>query len=159
MISGLDGPERTFLVSRALQLGMPERLVCLVGLAPREVAALMAGAPACVQPSHAEPFGLAVIEAGACGVPVAASAVGGHLELLRHEETGFLFASGDESACAAVLRQIIRNPENAKEVATRFCAEILDRFTWDRCACEYLALNTKGQTSNSTGQRTSHKVH
>lgn len=42
-----------------------------------EEASLIAGAKICVQPSFSEAFGMVVIEAGACGVPVSVSAVGG----------------------------------------------------------------------------------
>lgn len=142
VIAGLDGAERLFLEARAKQLDLTERIKCLVGLSPIRVASLVARAEVCVQPSYEEPFGLAVIEAGASGVPVIATAVGGHLELLRHEETGFLFAAGDANQCSTLLREVFNAPENAKVIANRLRAEVVEKFTWDICSRGYLALNT-----------------
>lgn len=44
-----------------------------------------------IHPTFEDSFGLAVAEAQASGVPVAASAVGGVPDLIRHGETGLLF--------------------------------------------------------------------
>jgi glycosyltransferase involved in cell wall biosynthesis len=46
-------------------------------------------------PSAQESFGLAALEAMACGVPVIASRVGGLPEVIDHEQTGFLHAPDD----------------------------------------------------------------
>jgi alpha-maltose-1-phosphate synthase len=43
-----------------------------------------------VCPSVYEPFGIINLEAGACGTPVVAAAVGGIPEVVVHEETGLL---------------------------------------------------------------------
>jgi glycosyltransferase involved in cell wall biosynthesis len=143
VITGMDGPERQSLLEQAAKIGLSSRLTFLVGLTPKQVATVLARAEICVQASFAEPFGLAVIEAGACGIPVVASAVGGHNELLRHQETGFLFPPGDAGACASILRQVLNDRESARNAAQRFRIEVLNRFTWEACARGYLALITK----------------
>jgi glycosyltransferase involved in cell wall biosynthesis len=51
-------------------------------------------------PSQTESFGLAALEAMACGVPVVASDVGGVSEVVVDGETGFLAAAGDVAAMA-----------------------------------------------------------
>ena len=43
-----------------------------------------------VQPSISEGFGLALVEAMGCGVPVIATAVGGAPEIIKDGETGWL---------------------------------------------------------------------
>ena len=77
VIAGMDGPERDRLIEQARALGIYEGLFFLVNLNNFEEASLIAGAKICVQPSFSEAFGMVVIEAGACGVPVSVSAVGG----------------------------------------------------------------------------------
>ncbi len=52
-------------------------------------------------PSETESFGLAALEALACGVPVVASRTGGLPELIDDGETGFLQPVGDIAAMAA----------------------------------------------------------
>lgn len=80
----------------------------------------------------AEPFGLSVIEALACGTPVIAFNRGSMPELIDHGKTGFLVETLDE-AVAAIERigEIDRS-------ACRAAAEA--RFSIDRMADAYLAL-------------------
>ncbi|MEJ2103031.1 MAG: N-acetyl-alpha-D-glucosaminyl L-malate synthase BshA, partial [Ignavibacteriaceae bacterium] len=46
-------------------------------------------------PSQSESFGLAALEAMACGLPVISSSVGGLPELIKHNETGYIAEIGD----------------------------------------------------------------
>jgi len=57
-------------------------------------------------PATAEPFGLAVVEAMAAGVPVVASAAGGHLETVGLLPGASLFPAGDVAAAAAAVRSL-----------------------------------------------------
>jgi glycosyltransferase involved in cell wall biosynthesis len=140
VIVGMDGSERQALVDRAIELGLDQRLICMVGLDPESVASVVANAMLCVQPSFAEPFGLAVIEAGACGVPVLASAVGGHLELISDNRTGFLFTPGDTEGCADVMRSVLGDPDLLAKVAESFRSDIIERYSWATCANGYWRL-------------------
>lgn len=60
---------------------------------------------ACV--SLRESFGVAVIEAGACEVPVVATRVGGLPEVVQHGQTGLLVSAGDASAIKDALLQLV----------------------------------------------------
>lgn len=138
VIVGMDGPERTVLLARAEALGVLDVITLLVNLKPDEVAIIVAGAAICVQPSAAEPFGLAVIEAGACGVPVIASAVGGHNELIADYKNGCLFAPGDVIQCAEKIQYMLVNRDAAGQMAEHFRSEIQIKYTWPVCANAYL---------------------
>jgi glycosyltransferase involved in cell wall biosynthesis len=140
VIVGMDGSERKTLLDRAVELGLANRLTCLVDLDPKLVAAVVANAVLCVQPSFAEAFGLAVIEAGACGVPVLVSAVGGHLELISDNRTGFLFPPGDTEGCTDVMRSVLGDPDLLAKVAESFRSEIIERYSWATCANGYWRL-------------------
>jgi polysaccharide pyruvyl transferase CsaB len=66
-----------------------------------------------VSTSSAESFGMAALEAMACGCPVVAPDIEGLRDLIRHRETGRLYPSGDiGSACEQVLATLQDNPEN-----------------------------------------------
>jgi glycosyltransferase involved in cell wall biosynthesis len=68
---------------------------------PEQVRALLHGARYLVAPSVSyETFGLALIEAFACGTPVIASRHGAFAELVKDGETGLLFTPGDARALA-----------------------------------------------------------
>lgn len=64
-------------------------------------------------PAPAEPFGLAVIEAMAAGVPVAACSGGGHLETVGLLEEAPMFPPGDAETAAAALRSMLPDARRA----------------------------------------------
>ena len=72
--------------------------------AQEEVLPLLSVSDVFLLPSAEESFGLAALEAMACGVPVVASRVGGVPEVIEHGVSGFLHPPGalDEMAASAV---------------------------------------------------------
>lgn len=92
---------------------------------------LLGGAYALLHPiNFAEPFGLSVVEAMACGTPVVAFRRGSMPEIIRDGVTGFLCESIEEAVKA--LRRI---PEIDRRECRRWVEE---RFTADRMVNDYL---------------------
>ena len=60
-------------------------------------------------PSQSESFGLAALEAMACGLPVVSSSVGGLPELIRHNECGFIAEIGDIDRMARYVIDLLTN--------------------------------------------------
>lgn len=124
-----DGPELGTAYRLTRELGMSS-LVHAVG-AQEEVLPLLSISDVFLLPSAQESFGLAALEAMACGVPVVASRVGGLPEVIDHGVTGFLHppdALDDMAASAvAVLTDAVRHREIAEAARRRvyeeFCAE------------------------------------
>lgn len=102
------------LEARARDLGAAERLA-FAGPYPADSAELAAeyrAADAFALASRHEPFGIAVLEAWAAGVPVAASTVGGLGRLLEaHPGAALPFAPGDAAGLDAALRRLATDPE------------------------------------------------
>lgn len=92
-----------------------------------ELAALLAGCDVLVFPSLTDTFGLTMIEASACGVPVAAFPVPGPLDVIEPEVTGVLNAD-----LASAIRGALR-------LDRRVCAERAAGFSWDAATSEFLA--------------------
>ena len=65
-------------------------------------------------PSQSESFGLAALEAMACGIPVVSSSVGGLPELIRHNETGFIAEIGDIDRMAKYSLDLLTNSKKHK---------------------------------------------
>jgi glycosyltransferase involved in cell wall biosynthesis len=72
-----------------------------------------------VNASAAEPFGLSVLEAQACGVPVVASRSGGVTDFLTDGENALLVPPGDAGALAGALERVLSNPDLAARLAAR----------------------------------------
>ena len=97
-----DGPDRPRALQRARDLGLDDKVLFL----GKHVAVeeLLACANLFLLPSASESFGLAALEAMACGVPVVASTAGGIPELVQNNVSGYLFPSDqiDEMAEAGI---------------------------------------------------------
>jgi glycosyltransferase involved in cell wall biosynthesis len=102
-----DGPERSALERRALELGLEAR-VRFLGSVPREtVLRLFRAADVSVLPSAWENFPHTIVEALAVGCPVIATAVGGVPEVVRDAENGLLVPPGDSAALAAAIERFL----------------------------------------------------
>ena len=95
----------------------------------RELPTLMAQARGFIMPGE-EDFGIAPVEANACGVPVIAYAAGGALDSQRNGETGVLFAEQSvESLCNAVetAERTQFDPITIRNHARRFDTSVFRR--------------------------------
>ena len=97
------------LQNRIRELGLQDAFVFTGELAdPRPAYAAM---DVFVLPSvQPEPFGGVVMEAMSMGVPVVATRVGGSIDQVGEDETGFLTAPGDSMALADRLEQLFKDP-------------------------------------------------
>ncbi|MFN2389997.1 MAG: glycosyltransferase, partial [Actinomycetota bacterium] len=89
--------------------------------------------------SHSESFGLAALEAHACGIPVVGTAVGGLSHILRDGESGYLVDSRDPAVFAARAKTLLADDE----LRARFgvaAARRSRRFSWTSTAGSFLAL-------------------
>ncbi len=101
-----DGPDRSLTERLARSLQMHEHVRFLGKQDP--VSEILSMSDVFIMPSGFESFGLAALEAMACGVPVVCSDIGGLPELLAGSGGGFLCPLGDIAAftdCAALLLQ------------------------------------------------------
>ena len=102
-----DGPERDRLEGIARELGVTD-IVTFAGKRPNEdMPALLADADIAVFPSLMEATSVAALEAMSCGVPVAASRVGGLPEIVD-ESVGTLFEPADPESLARGVAALLR---------------------------------------------------
>ena len=91
-----------------------------------ELAAYMTAADVFVFPSRTDTFGLVMLEAMACGVPVAAYPVSGPAGLVRNGENGVL----NQDLARAALAALAVDPQA--------CRDFARRFSWKVCTRQFL---------------------
>ncbi|MBI3979209.1 MAG: glycosyltransferase family 4 protein [Chloroflexi bacterium] len=92
---------------------------------------LLAGAALLALPSRTESFGIVLLEAWACGLPVVAAAAGGIPDVVDDGVDGLLIPFGDVGALTAAIRTLLEDPQRRAELGARGRAKVLDRLTWD----------------------------
>ncbi len=88
-----DGPERSEAEEWVRKQGIADRVRFLGKI--DDIVPLLSVSDLMLMPSSGESFGLAALEAMACGVPVIVTTAGGFPEFIRDGEHGFLVETGD----------------------------------------------------------------
>ncbi len=133
-----DGPDRPRAERRATELGIRDEVVFLGK--HQSVQELVACADLFLLPSETESFGLAALEAMACGVPVVASRTGGLPEVVDDGETGFLHDVGDVDAMAATGLRLLTDEALHARTAEAARRAAVDRFSAESIVPRYEAL-------------------
>jgi N-acetyl-alpha-D-glucosaminyl L-malate synthase BshA len=130
-----DGPERSPAESLARELGV-QRYVDFLGKQDH-IERLLPTAHVLLLPSELEAFGLAALEAMACGVPPVAARSGGVPELINHGVDGFLEPVGDIAAQSARVVELLSNDALHERVSAAARQTAQDRFCTDLIIPQY----------------------
>ncbi len=133
-----DGPDRTHAERQVREAGLSQRVVFLGKQDSFEE--VLAAADVFVLPSASESFGLAALEAMACGVPVVASNVGGLPEVVEHGVTGFLAPVGDTDAMASHVLTLLKEKAVWKECSVRARGVVEARYQPEPAVAKYEAV-------------------
>jgi N-acetyl-alpha-D-glucosaminyl L-malate synthase BshA len=133
-----EGPDRATCESRARELGVRDR-VRFLG-ARTEVETLLPLADLFLLPSEYESFGLAALEAMACGTPPLCFATGGLPEVVRDGVDGRLLPAHDDAARARAALDLLAAPERRQAMSAAARASAVERFGIDRVVPRYESL-------------------
>ena len=81
-----------------------------------------------ISPSRSEPFGLSIVEAMACEVPIIATRSEGALEILEDGVTGKLLKSGNPEALADVIVSLLDDEAERRRLVAQALEVVRDRF-------------------------------
>ncbi len=101
-------------------------------ISEQELLSLYQAASAVAVTSNHEGFGLPLVEAMACGTPVASSRAGALPEI--GGDVPEYFATGDARSLAAALTTILDEPPASRDRRTRLGRERAGRYSWQRAA-------------------------
>ncbi len=121
-----DGPERTIAEWKVREKGLASDVFFLGK--QNDVPELLSCADVMLLPSTLESFGLAALEAMACGVPPVCSRVGGLPEVVRDGIDGFLVVPHDIQSMAARATEILTDPAKRESMGRAARARALQCF-------------------------------
>ncbi|MDJ0733713.1 MAG: glycosyltransferase family 4 protein [Nostocaceae cyanobacterium] len=87
-----------------------------------------------------EPFGLAIVEAMACGKPVIISQAGGAAELFTHNYDAIGVPSGEPIALASAILDLLNNPQKRQLLSKNARRTVEERFSHQRLGKQLLAV-------------------
>jgi len=144
-----SGPEREHLEKLAHKTGVAERVRFLGEVGDRDLPALYnlatvyVGASRRAERIGVEGFGLALVEASACGLPVVAGNSGGVPDAVRDGETGFLVPAEDPAAFADAISRLLGDPGLARRVGAAGRHAVETYFNWDRVVRDLRAIESE----------------
>jgi len=137
VLAGPAGDASDALLARARRADLAGRVLFPGAVDDRTLLALYRGATAVVFPSLFEGFGLPVLEAMACGVPVLASEEGAAPEV--RGDAVALCRAADPSSLTAALQQLLESPARRADLVARGRLHVA-RFSAEALARAHLAL-------------------
>ena len=109
-----------------------------------EVAVLYRLAAACrgvfINPALTEPFGLTLLEAAACGLPIVATEDGGPIDIIKNCQNGSLINPLDREAMAKALLLLLTNKEEWRRLAKNGMQGVRRHYSWQAHVEKYLAV-------------------
>jgi glycosyltransferase involved in cell wall biosynthesis len=85
-----------------------------------------------------EPFGMPLVEAMACGVPVVSPRSGGIPEFVKDGENGLLVERGNADALGQALMEVLANPERRQRMGQKGRKLVDASLTWQHVARNFL---------------------
>jgi len=91
-----------------------------------------------VNPALIEPFGLTLIEAAACGLPIIATEEGGPIDIIKNCQNGHLINPLDKAAMANTILQTLQDKQEWKVLAKNGIKGVRSHYSWQAHVEKYL---------------------
>lgn len=127
------GPQEAELKELARGLGVADRVSFLGQIPNPEVPEVLGRFDVFVALSRAESFGVAILEALACGTPAVTSDAPGPAEVMIDGDTGFVVPRDDVDAAAAALTRLLAEPGLARRLGEQGRRHVVDNYSWEHC--------------------------
>jgi len=142
-----DGPQRFELQQLVKQLGL-DTITELAGHIPHaQVPDYLNKLDIYVAASRleSESFGVAILEASACGLPVVVSRIGGLPEVVKEGVTGWLVEVDQVEQWVTALLKLIENKNLAQQMGMAGRQYVMEQYEWENCVniLEGIYANTK----------------
>lgn len=105
-----------------------------------DVLSVFAGAAVMIHTSWTESFGMALVEAQSCGIPVVAHNLEGMREVVADGVSGYLVEPGDIEGLANRIDQLLEDPEQRSRMGLAGYQMVRDKFDMETRAVDYYNL-------------------
>ena len=128
------------LAKFAATLGITDRVIFTGKVEHGAMPALLRSADLVVSTCQYEPSGTTSLQAMACGTPVLAPPVGGHVDSVVDGTTGIIIPPGRAALLAQRIRQLLAHPMLIEAYGVAAVDRVRSRYSWDRIVDETIAV-------------------
>ena len=128
------------LAKVAATLGIADRVIFTGTVEYATMPPLLRSADLVISTCQYEPSGTTSLQAMACGTPVIAPPVGGHMDAVVDGTTGIIIPPDRPALLAQRLRQLLAHPMLIEAYGVAAVDRVRSRYSWDRIAGETLAV-------------------
>ena len=138
VLIGKSGTYEREVVEAIARLSLGDRVVLIKDLPHARVLPYFESAKLFVLPSRKEPFGIVLLEAGACGLPVIATAVGGIPEIVADNVHGRLVPPDDVDALRRAVTDLLSDPVESARLGQNLRRHVAEHFAWKTAYDAYI---------------------
>jgi len=140
-----DGPYRRQLEELTMETGWSKDINFLGQKTQEQVTEILSVTDVFVNPSYSEGLPTSVLEAGAIGVPIVATDVGGTREIVENGKTGLLIREREPGQIAEAVSLLAGNkqaaPENlARKLGKSARLKIVNNYSWENAVRETMQV-------------------
>lgn len=140
-----DGPEKKDLVELVTKLKIKKQVIFLGKVSNKETNQLYSYASIFIAPSilvkgQAEGFGMVILEALACEVPVIATNTGGIKEIISHRKNGLLVEEKNSEALSDAVLELLKNGNLRDRFRKKGRELVLNNYSWKTISQKYLSI-------------------
>jgi glycosyltransferase involved in cell wall biosynthesis len=128
------------LAKFAATLGITDRVIFTGAVEYASMPPLLRSADLVISTCQYEPSGTTSLQAMACGTPVIAPPVGGHVDAVVDGTTGIIIPPDRPALLAQRIRQLFAHPMLIEAYGVAAVDRVRSRYSWDRIAGETLAV-------------------
>jgi glycosyltransferase involved in cell wall biosynthesis len=128
------------LAKFAATLGIADRVIFTGTVEYAAMPPLLRSADLVISTCQYEPSGTTSLQAMACGTPVIAPPVGGHIDAVVDGTTGIIIPPDRPALLAQRIRQLLAHPMLIEAYGVAAVDRVRSRYSWDRIAGETLAV-------------------
>jgi sucrose-phosphate synthase len=93
-----------------------------------------------INPALTEPFGLTLIEAAACGLPIVATEDGGPIDIIKNCQNGYLINPLDQKAISESLLRMLTDKQEWRKLAKSGIHGVRHHYSWQAHVEKYIAV-------------------